>query len=189
MVGHLSHQIKEYFGTSFQGARIRYVEQGEASGTAHAVLQAYRSAPFSEWAIVWLADGYVPAHIFEQVVHSPSDAALTIASHICDQPHGERVSINSEKTLITRAWEGKSEYVDIGVWKVPVSIMDAMLSHKTDEHRCLPVVEKALQEGLTVDAVQAEEWIHLGGTEPSVRANLKAVTTRLMKEVKDSEHT
>ena len=189
VVGHLSHQIKEYFGNSFLGARIRYVEQGEASGTGHAVLQAYRNAPFSKWALVWLADGYVPAHIFEQVVHTPSDAALTIASHICDQPHGERVSINSEKTHITRAWKGKSEYVDIGVWKVPVSIMNTMLSHKTDEHRYLPVVEEALQEGLTVDAVQAEEWVHLGGTEPSVIANLKAVTNRLLREVKNSENT
>ncbi|MCF7914621.1 MAG: NTP transferase domain-containing protein [Spirochaetaceae bacterium] len=189
VVGHLSHQIKAYFGTSFKGARIRYVEQGEASGTGHAVLQAYRSVPFSEWALVWLADGYVPTHIFEQVTRSPSNAALTVASHVCEHAHGERVSINSEKTHITRAWQGKSEYVDIGVWKVPVSIMDAMLSHKTDEHRYLPVVEEALQEGLIVDAVRAEEWVHLGGTEPSVIANLKAVTTRLLEEVKDSERT
>ncbi|MFO7731716.1 MAG: NTP transferase domain-containing protein [Spirochaetia bacterium] len=189
VVGHLSHQIKGYFGTSFQGARLSYVEQGEASGTGHAVLQAYRSDPFSERAIVWLADGYVPAQIFEQVVHSPSTAALTVASHICDQPHGERVSINPEKTHITRAWQGKSEFVDIGVWKVPVSIMDSMLSHKTDEHRYLPVLEEALQGGLKIDAVQADEWVHLGGTEPSVIANLKAVTNRLLREVKDSERT
>jgi len=42
---------------------------------------------------------------------------------------------------------------------------------------------------LIVDSVQAEEWVHLGGTEPSVIANLKAVTTRLLGEVKDSERT
>ncbi len=189
VVGHLSHQIKDYFGTSFQGASIHYVEQGQAAGTGHAVLQAYRSNPFSGPAVVWLADGYVPGHLFEKIVHTPSEAALTVALHVCDKPHGERVSLNVDKTQITRAWEGKSEYVDIGLWKVPVSIMDAMLHHKTDEHRFLPVVENAIREGLTVDAVLAEEWIHLGGTEPSVVANLKAVTTRLLQEVKEPELT
>ena len=188
VVGHLSEQIKAYFGDSFKGIPLTYVEQGQAAGTGHAVLQAYKAFPFTEPAVVWLADGYVPTHLFEQIVQSPSDAALTVASHVCDHYHGERVSLDSGKRLVTRAWEGKSEYVDIGLWKVPVSVMDAMLNHKTDEHRFLPVVENALHEGLRVDAIVADEWIHLGGTEPSVVANLKAVTNRLLQEVAESEY-
>lgn len=181
VVGHLSHQIKSYFGQSFNGVSLQYVEQGEAAGTGHALLQAYRGAPFTKPAVVWLADSYVPSHLFEDIVHSPSDAALTLAFHVCEQGHGERVSLSADRTRVTRAWEGKSEYVDIGLWKVPVSIMESMLNHKTDEHRFLPVLEKALQSGLVVDAVLADEWVHLGGTEPSVVANLKAVTTRLLQ--------
>lgn len=189
VVGHLAHQIKAYFGSSFKGAALNYVEQGAAAGTGHAVLQAYKSYPFNEPAIVWLADGYVPAHLFEQIVQSPSEAALTVAFHVCEQPHGERVSLDADKRYVTRAWEGKSEYVDIGLWKVPVSIMDAMLNHKTDEHRFLPVVENAIREGLTVDALLADKWIHLGGTEPSVVANLKAVTSCLLQEAGEAELT
>ena len=165
------------------------MEQGEAAGTGHAVLQAYKAHPFHEPAIVWLADGYVPTRLFEQIVQSPSEAALTVAFHVCDQPHGERVSLDADKRYVTRAWEGKSEYVDIGLWKVPLSIMDAMLNHKTDEHRFLPVVENAIHEGLTVDALLAENWIHLGGTEPSVVANLKVVTNFLLQKAGESELT
>jgi len=189
VVGHLSHQIKAYFGDSFKGAPLNYVEQGEAAGTGHAVLQAYQAHPFHESAVVWLADGYVPVRLFEQIVQSPSEAALTLAFHVCDQPHGERVSLDADKRYVTRAWEGNSEYVDIGLWKVPVSIMDAMLSHKTDEHRFLPVVENAIRAGLTVEALLADTWIHLGGTEPSVVANLKAVTSYLLQEAVETERT
>ncbi len=189
VVGHLSQQIKAYFGEKFEGARLNYVDQGTAAGTGHAVLQAYKANPFTEPAVVWLADGYVPAYLFEKIVDSSSDAALTVAPHVCEQHHGERVSLDAEKKLITRAWEGKSEYVDIGLWKVPVTIMNAMLNHKTDEHRFLPVVENAIHEGLRVEAIIADEWIHLGGTEPSVIANLKAVTSRLLREVAEPENT
>lgn len=187
VVGHLSHQIKAYFGEAFKGVPLNYVDQGQAAGTGHAVLQAYKAVPFTVPAVVWLADGYVPAHLFEHIVLSPSQAALTVAPHVCEHYHGERVSLDAEKKQVTCAWEGTSKFVDIGLWKVPVSIMDAMLSHKTDEHRFLPVVESAIQAGLTVDAILADEWIHLGGTEPSVVANLKAVTSRLLHEVAESE--
>lgn len=40
VVGHMKGMVKERFGPSFGGMRIRYVEQGEQLGTAHALLAA-----------------------------------------------------------------------------------------------------------------------------------------------------
>jgi hypothetical protein len=83
---------------------------------------------------------------------------------------------------VTCAWRGTSEYVDIGLWKVPPSIVDSLLSHRTDEHRFLPVVQGAIQEGLEVAAMISQQWMHLGGTEPSVTENIRAVTRALLQE-------
>ncbi len=182
VVGHFAEQVRSYFTETYRGIPVHYVEQGEIAGTGHAVLRAFEEQPFSEPAIVWLADTYVRTDQFRKIGNYREEAVLTVARHVCDREHGERVSLDPSGTRVTRAWKGDSDFVDIGLWKVPPSIVDSLLSHRTDEHRFLPVVQGAIQAGLEVAAMISPQWIHLGGTEPTVTDNIREVTMALLQE-------
>ncbi len=187
ITGHLGEQIKSFFGTSFRGARLNYVDQERAAGTGHAVLRAYQEYPFDA-AIVWLADTFVETQLFDKIRDFKESAVLTVAHHVCDREHGERISFSEDGLHIKNAWKGHDDYVEIGLWKVPSALITTMLNHKADEYRYLPVVDSAIEQGLEVAALRANEWIHLGGTEPGVTENLVAVTEDLMnrREAKDA---
>jgi len=182
VVGHFAGQVRSYFTDQYRGVPVHYVEQGETGGTGHAVLRAYEEHPFSGPAVVWLADTYISADLFRSIREYREEAVLTLARHMCDREHGERVSLDPGGTHVTRAWKGDSEYVDIGLWKVPPSIVDSLLSHRTDEHRFLPVVQGTIQAGFEVAAMISPQWIHLGGTEPSAAENIRSVTMALLPE-------
>jgi len=182
VVGHFGGQVRSYFTEAYRGIPVHYVDQVETGGTGHAVLRAYEEHQFSGPAVVWLADTYISADLFRSIREYREEAVLTLTRHVCDREHGERVSLDPGGTHVTRAWKGDSDYVDIGLWKIPPSIVDSLLSHRTDEHRFLPVVEGAIQEGLEVAAMISPRWIHLGGTEPSVTDNIRAVTMALLPE-------
>jgi len=182
VIGHLGEQIRAYFGSSFHGTPLYFVEQEKAAGTGHAVLRAYREYPFRESAVVWLADTFVEPEQFDRIRGFHEPAALTVAYHVCGKEHGERVTFSEDGFHLREAWKGSDDYVEIGLWKVPASVLESMLEHKADEYRYLPVIDNAIREGLEVAALRAERWIHLGGTEPSVTENLRAVTEYLMSK-------
>ncbi len=185
VTGHLGNQIRSYFGNSYREIPIDYIEQKEQKGTGHAVHTAAKEGGFSDTFIVWLADTHISSKMFDEARHAHSDAALTVAFHRCEEQHNERVDLDESKTLIERAWQGEDDYVETGLWKLPMSLVDKMFARKVDEYRFLPAIQAAIEEGTEVSAVVAEEWIHLGGTEPSVRENLIHVTQRLLAELRE----
>jgi len=187
VVGSFSEQIRNYFTGEYSGTRICYVDQGESSGTGHAILRAYQESPFTEPAVVWLADTYISPELFRRIRDCREEAVLTVALHVCDIHHGERVTLSSDRSRIIRAWEGTGDFVDTGLWKVPPSMIDFILACKTDEFRFLPAIEAAIQRGLRVGALISDRWVHLGGTEPSVTENLRMVTDALLREVTDTD--
>ncbi len=184
VTGHFGEQIRAYFGKEYREHELIYVEQKEQRGTADAVYTAARAGSFEEAFVVWLADTYVPSALFDAVRMAEQDTALSIARHRCEEEHNERVDLDEKKKLISRAWKGSGDYVEIGVWKLHPSLLEKLFSRKCDEYRFLPAVQAAIEEGSFVSAVQADEWIHLGGTEPSVRENLIHVTQRLLAELR-----
>ncbi len=184
ITGHFGEQIHAYFGDSYRDVALSYVEQTEQKGTGHAVHTAAEAGGFDETFIVWLADTYVSSRMFDTIRRTKNDTALTVAFHKCDQQHNERVNLNSDKDLILQAWKGTDDYVEIGLWKLSPDLLDKMFARKVDEFRFLPAVQAALEEGTPVSAVVADEWVHLGGTEPSVRENLIHVTQRLLAELR-----
>jgi len=49
------------------------------------------------------------------------------------------------------------------------------------EVRALPNLQRQIEAGLAVGWLEAAEWLHLGGTEPTPEANVLAVTRRLLE--------
>src|SRR5690606_8474554 len=61
VVGHHAEQVKRYFGASFEGLPITYVEQRERLGTGHALKLAHDALRPQSSIIGWQADLFVTA--------------------------------------------------------------------------------------------------------------------------------
>ncbi len=178
VVGHHAEQIRRYFGDDYDGLPLHYVKQPQALGTGHAIYTAHEAFPSAESIIVWLADLYVPRTLFEAVQHHALPNVQTIALGPEDENPNVRVSFNEQH--ITVAWCGSSDYFDIGLWKLSPDVVQAMTSRKVDEFRVMPNLQRALEQGATIGYVKANEWIHLGGTRPTVHENVRQVAQRVL---------
>ncbi len=179
VVGHHAEQLKNYFGSSYQGLRIDYVEQKEQRGTGHALHLVCQQQQPTSAVMVWLADLYVPTTLFERVYKHEQANVLTIAPNPIEKNDNVRVSIAGER--ISEAWCGSSEFFDIGLWKLSPQVLQLMLSRREKEYRVLPNLQNAIEQGINIGYVGAEEWLHLGGTEPSPEENVQAVVSRVLE--------
>lgn len=181
VVGHFREQIESYFGASYNGLKINYVVQDEALGTGHAILTAYQKAGLSGPCVVWLADSYVKTPQFASILSHDMPVVMSVAADP-DPAHAKtRVSLDDQR--ITQAWEGDSDYVDIGFWKFSEAIVDRMTGRKEVEFRIMPNLQDAITEGERIGYLIEDEWLHLGGTEPTPEIN----TLRIAKRVRTLE--
>jgi len=175
VVGHFAEQVWNFFGERFEGVEICYLEQPNPLGTGHAlslVFEAYRPA---QPVIAWLADLYVPTALFERVCDHEGENVLTLASGAGD----EKVQVTTEGDQVVRAWRGEGDF-DIGLWKLSPETLARMARVREGEYRVLPNLQGAIEEGVLVGYVRANEWLHLGGTHPTVEANVRAVVERVL---------
>lgn len=201
VVGHHAEQIEAYFGDRYPVAasrgdatgpaspgrpatgsapslRIRFVRQDEPLGTGHALSVAARDLHPSEPVVAWLADLYVSAELFGRVRAHRDDNVLTVGP----DPHADNpnVAVTKDGDRIVRAWQGAGPSYDIGLWKLSPGALGAMLGREVDEVRALPSLQREIDAGRAeVGWVEAEEWIHLGGTAPSPEANVRDVVRRI----------
>jgi len=178
VVGHLQDQIRAYFGKLWCGIPITYIEQVEAMGTAHATLLGWEACNQTDGTIIVQADVWAEPGFYEDLVKHPLPDVLSIHRHICARRHDERVDL--AKGRISKAWKGTSPYVECGIWKFSPTLVRWMMKRKEDEYRALASVQAAIESGLPVGFLERKRWIHLGGTEPTIEANLKQVTRFLM---------
>jgi len=181
VVGHMHDQIQNYFSTSWHGITLQYAFQEEALGTAHAVMVGAAAGLQGQPCIIIQGDMWIePGHL-EKLCSMPQADVLSIVRHECKQVHNERVDLSGDR--ITRAWQGTSPFVDCGIWKFSPAMLGFMMSKKADEYRALVSVQQAIESGLPVYALERDSWIHLGGTEPSVGENLKAMINFFAEEL------
>ena len=181
IIGHHGEQVQRYFGNNYDGLSIQYVTQPQALGTGHALHLAYEQLQPQEPVIAWLADAYVPASRFQAHQTHTGHNIQTIAPG----PDGEKpdlqVGINPETTTVTRAWQGSSGLYDIGLWKLSPQVLSLMTSERHGEYRMMPNLQVALNQGHTIHYLKADEWLHLGGTNPTPEQNVMDVSRRLLE--------
>lgn len=178
VTGYRGDQIASYFTSTWQGVPLRYVDQGPALGTAHAVAAGRVACSQAEPVIVIQGDVWAPPGYLEALAASESENILSAHRHSCPDRHDERLDLDG--TRVTRAFKGSGPFIECGVWKFSPALLGYMMSRKADEYRALASVQAAIEDGLEVTAFEQELWIHLGGTEPSVRDNLASVTRFFM---------
>ena len=174
VTGYRGDQIESFFTSSWGGIQLRYVDQGPALGTAHAVLAGRSACAAGEPVIIIQGDVWAPPGYFEELATSKAENILSAHPHICSARHDERMDMDGNR--VTRAFQGSGPFIESGVWKFSPAMFGYMMSRKADEYRALASVQAAIEDGLEVTAIEQETWIHLGGTEPSVRDNLASVT-------------
>ena len=178
VVGHHAEQVRHAMGFEWRGVKVRYVEQPHPLGTADALA---RVAPFLHGppALVWLGDTYASAAHAQALRDHAADTVLTLA--MPSSPEPSRVCVTTQADRIVRAHDGDGPMVEAGVWKLPAAVMDAMREDADGpaERRMLPALQRQIDAGLDVGFVTTERWLHLGGTHPSVEANVTAVSAAL----------
>ena len=179
LVGHHGEQLRAYFGNAYDGLPLRYLEQGEAGGTGHALARIAEALPGSAPAVVWLGDLYVPSALFTAIVRAPDANVLTLAPGGIDANASVRVTTEGQR--VTQAWYGRGPLADIGLWKLEPAVMAAMTEPTGAEVRALPNLQRQIEAGLGVGWLEAEAWIHLGGTEPTPEANVLEVQRRVLE--------
>ncbi len=179
VVGHLGEQVRAYFGDEYDGMPLRYVEQGEARGTGHALARVSGALPAGRPAVIWLGDLYVTAELFAAVAEHSSANVLTLAPGGIDANASVRVT--TEGARVTQAWYGRGPLADIGLWKLEPAVMAAMTEPTGAEVRALPNLQRRIDAGLEVGWLETDEWVHLGGTEPTPEDNVLDVQRRVLE--------
>lgn len=189
VVGHHAEQVRAYFGDAWGDdadadpapvrVRVRYVEQAEQLGTGHALHMAARDLVPDGPIVAWLADLYVPADLFTRIREHPEQNVLAVGP----DPHADNpdVAVDLVGDRLVRAWQGSGPNYDIGLWKLGREALAAMLGRRLDEYRALPSLQRLIdEERAEVGWVQADAWIHLGGTAPTVERNVRSVVGTIM---------
>lgn len=178
VVGHHGEQVRAYFGAAVDGLELRYLEQPDPRGTGHALALAYAADPPREPTLCWLADGYVSAQRFRDLAAHPAATVLTLAPGHRDENPTVRVDVQGDR--VTRAFEGRGQRFDVGAWKLAPDVMAGMTDVAANgEIRVLPNLQRMIEAGLEVGHVEADEWLHLGGTAPTPEENLARVVARV----------
>ncbi len=187
VIGHLGHQLRDYFGFEYRGTPIEYIEQEKPLGTGHAVHEAFRRHGYDSPVIIWLADAYFSADEFTAISALAEYDAVTLYEHRCDRPHHERVDYKDGRVI--RAYRGTGPYIENGLWKFSPELMETMGDEQEDEYRALLSVQRAIERGSKIGAIFTERRINIGDTEPSFRQNIAEVTGFFVEWAKNTDNT
>ena len=178
VVGQFQEQVRAYFEDTYEGLKITYVEQPQPLGTGHALHLAYETAKPTEPVVAWLADLYVPSELFEQLQRHPYPNVQTLGPGHVGEKTDLQVSVSGDR--VVKAWRGVGDY-DVGLWKLSPEVLSLMTAQRHGEYRMMPNLQLALEKGHPIGFVKTDEWLHLGGTQPSPEENVRAVVARVLE--------
>ena len=182
VVGHHAEQVRGYFGASFAGLELAYVEQEELNGTGAALRLAVEALGGDGPVVAWQADLFVTAALFAAVAEHPLANVVTLGEGHEDESPLLRAALAGER--VTRVWEGEGPLLDVGLWKLERRLLPELerVRASNGEFRFLPNLQRLVDAGLEVGYVRSREWVHLGGTLPTPEENVRAVARRLWEE-------
>jgi len=170
VVGHLKSKITEYFGNGARlGVNIRYVEQKETLGIAHAVgqLESYVHNPF----ILWLGDIFFIPKDIELLLSIHKEKAASAVLAVKKEPDYELLKKNfavqlSDDGKVKRVIE-KPRYLHsnlkgCGIYLFDLNIFDAIRrtprTAMRDEYEITNSIQILIEDGFTVYPAEVIRW-------------------------------
>lgn len=180
VVGHHAHQVRQYFGSAFEGMPIVYVDQEERLGTGHALSLAYQALEPRSSIVGWQADLFVTEAMFRAVIEHPAETVVTLGPGAAGEAPVLRATVDGER--VTRVWDGEGPLYDVGLWKLSPAVLAAIgeVRAPTGEIRMLVNMQRSIDAGAYVGHVECGDWIHLGGTLPTAEENVATVVAKVM---------
>jgi NDP-sugar pyrophosphorylase family protein len=179
VVGHHAEQLQRYFGDDHRGLAIHYVEQGERLGTGDALALAAAALQPSSPVIAWQADLFVTAAMFSALAQHRAPNVVTLGHGDARESPRLRATLAGDR--LKRVWDGESDWLDIGAWKLAPEVLAGMRRVRAErgEYRMLPNLQLALDAGAWVGYTTSDAWIHLGGEFPTPEVNVRRVVQRV----------
>lgn len=181
VVGHHAEQVKRYFGASFEGLPITYVEQRERLGTGHALKLAHDALRPQSSIIGWQADLFVTAAMFRGIFDDTAANAVTLGPGDPAESPVLRATVDGRR--VTRVWEGEGPLYDVGLWKLAPEVLAAVADVRaaTGEIRMLINLQRSIDAGAEFGFTVTDDWIHLGGTLPTPESNVRKVVEKVLE--------
>ncbi|MFC6955380.1 bifunctional sugar-1-phosphate nucleotidylyltransferase/acetyltransferase [Halorubellus litoreus] len=175
VVGYEGDDVREHFGDSYRGTPVKYAEQTEQRGTAHAVKAAadHLDGPFA----VLNGDGYFDPTSVQELF----DARPAILSYRADDPTAYGV-LDTEDGAVTDVVEKPDDppgnLVNAGAYVFPEEATGWLDVPETErgEKELTDVLERVIDE-FAVTPVEVDEWLDVGHPWELLEANERYVAT------------
>lgn len=167
VIGYLGEQIREYFGDVYKNIPIRYIEQKETKGTAHALLQCkeFLTGPF----IVLMGDDLYQKEDLQKLANLPQDswALLTYpdvpgikAGKIVKDEHGNFKEIYED-------FEGTSPYnlIYTGACLLTPDIFSKEMTQLSNGEYGLPQTITKFVDEKNITVLETNNWIRITSPE------------------------
>lgn len=178
IVGYRGDQIRHHYGNSFEGTTIRYVEQSERLGLAHAIGRA--RAQVSGTFVVLNGDNVARANLAEAVArHAESVAfATTIVEEVSRARAREGAVFELDQSgsvvdIVEKPETPPSRLVPRGFYVFEPVIFDALDRSEpapTGEYELADAIRLLLTAGGEVELVDLEGWFRNVNTVTDVEA-------------------
>ncbi len=116
---------------------------------------------------------------YDDLSRDPETVIEETLVRIGRDPAHAKIRVSLEGNRVTKAWEGDSDYVDIGLWKFSEAMVKRLTGRKEVEYRVMPNLQDAIADGESIGYLIEEEWLHLGGTEPTPEINTLRIAQRV----------
>lgn len=171
IVGYLGYRIEEYFGNEFDGKKIKYLEQEELLGTAHALHCAKDHLDGDKFLVCMGDDLYLKKDIEECLKH---DLAILVKEVTPPHKFGvlEFDTNNNLVNIIENAVENyPSNLVNTGLYTLDKRFFDYEMVpiHEGREYG-LPQTLMSLTKDNNIKMVKANFWMPLGSEEDVKKA-------------------
>lgn len=188
VVGYREETVRNYFGSSFNGVRVKYVRQSRQLGTAHALLAAEHL--LDERFLMLNGDAIVFKEDIEKIIKTENALAVKRVENPSDfgvvDVEGGKV-----KRILEKPSRPPSNLINAGIYHLTRDIVEYLkrtpLSER-GEYEITDTITMAIKDGMEFRAVEIEEWIDVGYPWDTLKANralLSNISSKIDGEVEE----
>ncbi|OGE30503.1 hypothetical protein A2631_00265 [Candidatus Daviesbacteria bacterium RIFCSPHIGHO2_01_FULL_44_29] len=185
LIGYLKEEVQKYFGDSYKGVPIRYIDQIEYLGTGHALNSVKEYITYDDFILMYGDDLYAPIFV-EKLLKIPTSAVI---GKVVENWQQFGVFKLKDGNLLDSIVEKPTEYVgnlvNIGLYKLNKKILplyDQITKSPRGEFEFTDMLSLFAKDN-PVEVIQVESgWIPLSYPWDILKANkelLSVITTNI----------